>query len=116
MIAGDFSAGRSAYILNVTMDKEDKTKINSVRYTNLANIPFEFHLGIYQSCQGRIVLGTGWSSNIVAELDEIDWMEDIPSLNVQRSEAASVYLSDSKTLIVAGGSNSSNNHCFVTIY
>ena len=80
------------------MDKQDASKINGVSYTDLANIPFQYSEGFYQSCQGRIVFGSGLDSNKVAELDGIDWMEDIPSLNVQRYQTASVYLPDSKTL------------------
>ena len=87
------------------MDKEDSTKINSVSYTSLANISFASRNGFYQSCEGRILIGSDLYSNKVAQLDGIDWMEDLPSMNYNREEAASVYHSSTKSLIVAGGWN-----------
>ena len=85
------------------MDEGDPTKINSVSYKSLANIPFASKNGFYQSCEGRILIGSDLYSNKMAELDGIDWMEDLPSMKYNREEAASVYHSATKSLIVAGG-------------
>ena len=86
------------------MDEDDATKINDVSYTSLGNIPFKFTVGFYQSCQGRIIIGDRFHKNVV-ELDGIDWVEDLPSLNVTRFNGVSFYHSTSKSLIIAGGLN-----------
>ena len=104
MIAGGNNKyNRSAYILNVQFEKDNSTKISEVALSSLGNIPFNFEYGFYESCEGRLIIGGGSKNNQVAELDGVEWMDDLPSTKIQRYGAASVYHSGTQTLIVSGG-------------
>ena len=93
----------SAYILNIYFDDINPMKIVSVSHSSLPRIPFKYSSGFYEFCQGRLIIGGGDYTNQVAELDGIDFMDDLPSTKIQREDAAAVYHSGNKTLIVSGG-------------
>ena len=103
MIAGGFRYEDSAYILNIQFDVDNPAKIVNVSHSSLPRIPFEYYLGFYESCQGRLIIGSGDRSLQIYELDGIDFMDDLPSTKIQRVDAAAVYHSGNKTLIMSGG-------------
>ena len=91
----------SAYILHVQFDVDDPAKILNVSYSSLPRMPFRYSKGFYEFCQGRLIIGGGEKSNGIAELDGIDFMDDLPSTMIRRQWAASVYHPGSKTLILS---------------
>ena len=103
MIAGDEGYEDSAYILNIQFDVDNPATIVNVTHSSLPRIPFKYSGGFFESCQGRLIIGGGYYTNQVAELDGIDFMDDLPSTKIQREVAAAVYHSYSQTLMVLGG-------------
>ena len=82
---------QSAYILNIYFDDINPAKIVNVSHLSLPRIPFKYTSGFSEFCQGRLIIGGGEWSNGLAELDGIDFMDDLPSTKIQRAHAASVY-------------------------
>ena len=89
-------------MLHVRFEEENHGKIAEVTYSSVADIPAHMdgvYLGFAASCEGRQVLGGGFSKKII-ELDGVEWMDDFPEFNYQRFHAASVYHPEIKRLIL----------------
>jgi len=102
LIAGGIDKSRNnidtSYILEVFFNDNI---INKVGYKILPNVPHSFTRATFGSYQGRSVIISGANSNgQCIEFDQEEY-QVIPSLNVNRSYAASTFIQNK--VVVAGG-------------
>ena len=96
LIAG--GAMDTSYILEVYFNDTIITKID---YKDLPNVPHSFYGATFGSYKGRSVIISGlYSNGQCIEFDQEEY-QVIPSLNVNRSQAASTFIQNK--VVVAGG-------------
>ena len=97
------SSNDTSYILHVYFDG---TSISQIKYENLPNVPHFFENAAFGSFKGgTLIMGGRLSNGQCLEFDRNEY-KVIPSLNINRWEAASTFIQNK--IVISGGYDGRN--------